>query len=137
MNEIQGTGKGSRNKRLIKEKGGSFMELKFLIVYLIILTTAVHSQLATKSTERILKLLLKKFKTILMPLLTLFLLLFFLRYLILRFMKQIKITINNTLYFPFQQLPSPPSFFTPLPSPLTLDAHKRKWIQRTNFDRKL
>lgn len=77
MNEIQGTGKGSRNKRLIKEKGGSFMELKFLIVYLIILTTAVHSQLATKSTERILKLLLKKFKTILMPLLTLFLLFFF------------------------------------------------------------
>ena len=77
MNEIQGTGKGSRNKRLIKEKGGSFMELKFLIVYLIILTTAVHSQLATKSTERILKLLLKKFKTILMPLLTSFLLFFF------------------------------------------------------------
>ena len=30
MNEIQGTGKGSKNKRLIKEKSGSFMELKFL-----------------------------------------------------------------------------------------------------------
>lgn len=53
MNEIQGTGKGSRNKRLIKEKGGSFMELKFLIVYLIILTTAVHSQLATKKWKDI------------------------------------------------------------------------------------